>query len=125
LPQYHGLKGFPTAQTDNFNHTFVIIDGKLVSLVDLSVKSPEAKARMVQARGCADEHNWWAEEMGGLIERRIDRASTALTSSTDDRKVIVTWTPGKNLLTNRAIPCIHADPCFGDLAQGKSRTVRG
>jgi hypothetical protein len=58
LPQYHGLKGFPTAQTDNFNHTFVIIDGKLVSLVDLSVKSPEAKARMVQARGCADEHNW-------------------------------------------------------------------
>jgi cephalosporin-C deacetylase-like acetyl esterase len=123
--QYHGLKGFPTAQTDNFNHTFVIIDGKLVSLVDLRVKSPEAKARMAQVRGCADEHNWWAEEMGGLIERRIDRALTALTSSTDDRKVIVTWTPGKNLLSNRAIPCIHADPCFGDLAQGKSRTVRG
>ena len=70
-------------------------------------------------------YNWWAEKMGGFIEKRIDAAYTILTSSHDDRKIIVHWTPGKSFLSNRAIPCIHADPCWGDLAPGKSITVYG
>ena len=52
-------------------------------------------------------------------------AFTALTASADDRKVVVFWTPGKNLLSNSAIPCIHADPYFGDLKPGESRSARG
>ena len=39
--------------------------------------------------------------------------------------MIVFWTPGKNLLSNRVIPCLHADPYFGDLRPGESRSARG
>lgn len=123
--QYHHMEGFPAKSTDNFAHTFVVIEGKPVALKDISVKTPEAIARMAQTKDCKDESNWWAEKMGGMIEQRIDMAMTALTSSTDDRKVIVSWTPGKSMLSNTVIPCIHADPCFGDLARGESTTVRG
>ena len=38
--QYHHLKGFPAKNTDNFAHTFVVIDGKPVALKDLKVKTP-------------------------------------------------------------------------------------
>ena len=123
--QYHGLKGFSAALTNNFAHTFIVVDGKLTALNELPVKTPSAIARMAQTKDCKDEHNWWAEEMGGMIETRMDRALTALTSLADDRKVILSWTPGKNLLSNSFIPCIHADPCIGDLANGESRTVKG
>jgi hypothetical protein len=123
--QYNLLKGFPEKNTDNFTHTFIIINGKLVSVADLGVKNPGAIARMAQVSSCADEHNWWAEKMGGFIEQRIDAAYTILTAAHDDRIVIVHWSPGKNLLSNSAIPCIHADPCMGDLAPRESRTVYG
>lgn len=123
--QYHWLKGFPARLSDNFQHTFIIIDGRPVAVSGLAVKNPDARARMAQVRDCPDEHNWWAEEMGGFIPQRIDSAFTILTASNDDRKVIVRWAPGKNLLTNSFIPCIHADPCVGDLGPGQSRTVKG
>jgi hypothetical protein len=123
--QYHHLKGFPSARTDNFAHTFILLDGKIVALKDINVKSPEAIARMAQVKDCKDEANWWAEKMGGMIEPRIDVALTALTSSNDDRKVVLSWSPGKSILSNTVIPCIHADPCIGDLAHGESRTIRG
>jgi hypothetical protein len=123
--QYHHLHGFPAANSGNFAHTYVVIGGKPVAVADLEVKRPEAYARMAQVSDCGDRHNWWAEEMGGFIEQPLDLALTALTAVNDARKVVVTWRPGKNLLANAAIPCIHADPCFGDLHPGEARTVHG
>ena len=123
--QYHHLKGFPKARSDNFAHTFILLDGQPVALKDIVVDTPEAVARMAQVGACKDEHNWWAEKMGGMIGQRIDVALTALTASSDDRKVLVTWTPGKSILSNTVIPCIHADPCIGDLGKGESRTING
>ncbi len=123
--QYYGLKGFPASSRNNFAHTFISIAGKPVALKDLIVKHPEAYARMAQVKGCPDKHNWWAEKMGGFIEKPMDMAFTALTATEDDRKVVIFWTPGKNLLSNSAIPCIHADPYFGDLKPGESRSARG
>ena len=123
--QYNLLKGFPVKFSDNFEHTFIVIKGKLAPVAALTVKNPQAVARMAQVGSCKDEHNWWAEKMGGFIEQRMDAAYTILTAAHDDRKVILHWSPGKNLLTNSAIPCIHADPCIGDLAPGESRTVQG
>ena len=123
--QYNLLKGFPEKLSDNFAHTFIIMNGKPVSVADQVVKNPNAVARMAQVKSCRDEHNWWAEKMGGFIEQQIDAAYTILTAAHDDRKVIVHWTPGKNFLSNAAIPCIHADPCMGDLAPGESKTVNG
>ena len=123
--QYHSLKGFHETRSNNFANVFIAIKGKPVALKDLTVERPEAYARMAQVKGCPDEHNWWAEKMGGLIEEQMDMAFTALTASGDNRKVIVFWTPGKNLLSNSAIPCIHADPYFGDLSPGESRSALG
>ena len=123
--QYNLLKDFPARFSDNFEHTFIVVNGKPVPVASLSVKKPQAVARMAQVGSCKDEHNWWAEEMGGFIEQRMDAAYTILTAAQDDRKVVLHWFPGKNLLTNSAIPCIHADPCVGDLAPGESRAVRG
>lgn len=123
--QYYSLKGFHETRNSNFANVFTSIKGKAAALKDLTVERPEAYARMAQVKGCPDEHNWWAEKMGGFIEERMDMAFTALTASEDNRKVIVFWTPGKNLLSNSAIPCIHADPYFGDLSPGESRSANG
>jgi len=123
--QYNLLKGFPGKQSDNFSHTYIIMNGKPVSVASLVVNDTNAVARMAQVKDCKDEHNWWAIKMGGFIEQRMDAAYTILTSAHDARKVIVRWTPGKNFLSNAAIPCIHADPCIGDLVPGKSVTVYG
>ena len=123
--QYNTLHGFPVRLSDNFAHTFILINGKPVAVSGLPVKNPDALARMAQVKDCADKHNWWAEKMGGFIEQPIDAAFTILTAAHDDRKVIVHWTPGKNLLSNTFIPCIHADPCIGNLAPGETRTVHG
>jgi hypothetical protein len=123
--QYHHLNGFSPANADNFTHTYIVVDGKPVLLKDIKVKNPEAVARMAQVRTCEDESNWWAEKMGGMIDQRIDVALTALTSLSDDRKVLLSWSPGKSILSNTVIPCIHADPCIGSLAENESRTIRG
>jgi hypothetical protein len=123
--QYNLLKGFPQKKSDNFLHTFIIINGRPVSVDTLTVKDKNAIARMAQVGSCADQHNWWAEKMGGFIDRKMDAAYTILTAENDDRKVVVQWTPGKNFLSNSEIPCIHADPCIGNLAPGEARTVYG
>ena len=122
--EYGGLVGFPQARTDNFARTFVVIRGEPVALADLKVTNSEANARMAQVDGCPDEHNWWAEEMGGFIEDPLDMAFTAVVAE-DGRKLVVFWTPGKNLLSNTVIPCIHADPYYGDLTPGTSRSASG
>lgn len=123
--QYGRLKGFPPSGTDNFAHTYIVLGGKPVALADLDVARPEAYARMAQVDGCPDEHNWWAEKMGGLIQAPMDMAFAAVTAQKDDRKAVVFWTPGKCLLSNQAIPCVHADPYYGDLPPGASRSARG
>jgi len=123
--QYHHLKGFPPRLSDNFKHTFTIAGGKRVAVSDVRVKNPGAIARMAQVGDCVDEHNWWAEEMGGFMEQPLDQALTILTAAQGERKVLLRWTPGKNFLSNTFIPCIHADPCLGDLAPGEARTVKG
>ena len=58
-----------------------------------------------------------------MIESPLDIALTAV-QGIDGRKLILFWNPGKNLLSNRAIPCIHADPYLGDLEPGASVSAR-
>ena len=36
------------------------------------------------------------------------------------RKLLITFTPGKSILTNAFIPCAHADPYYGTLAPGQA-----
>lgn len=121
---YGSMPGFPARDSDNFEQTFVSVDDDLRAVADLPVRNRDARARMAQVRGCPDVHNWWAEEMGGLIEAPLDLALTAVRGQ-DGRHMALTWSPGKCLLTNRAIPCIHADPAFGDLPPGAEGHAHG
>ena len=41
------------------------------------------------------------------------------------RKVIFWWTPGKSMIANSFIPCIHADPYFGTLKPGEEAYAEG
>jgi hypothetical protein len=54
----------------------------------------------------------------------LDFAFTAVQAA-DGRHVALSWSPGKCLLTNRAIPCIHADLYFGDLQPGNECVAYG
>ena len=123
--QYKTLKGFPERLTNNFAHTYIVIDGKLALVADLPVQDSSAVARGAQVKDCTEEHNWWTMKMGGFISQRIDEAVTILTASNDDRKVVLHWTPGKAFLSNSFIPCIHADACMGDLPPLDSKTIKG
>jgi hypothetical protein len=61
----------------------------------------------------------------GQLEGDVDAAIVVVTSLDGKRKLILGWTPGKSILTNRAIPCAHADPFYGELKIGESRNVLG
>lgn len=123
--QYHSLSGFPKKFSDNFSHTYIIIDDTLSRVSDLPVTNPTTNARMAQVADCADEHNWWAEKAGGMIQQKITSAYTILTDTAGYHKLIVHWSPGKNFLSNSAIPCVHADPCIGNIEPGKAVKVSG
>jgi hypothetical protein len=60
-----------------------------------------------------------------LIGRDIDRALIAVTAKNGKRKALLAFTPGKSILSNAFIPCVHADPYFGTIKPGESREVEG
>jgi hypothetical protein len=62
---------------------------------------------------------------GGLIEQDMDLALSVVTSMDNKRKVIFWWTPGKSMIANANIPCIHADPYFGTLRPGQQAYAEG
>jgi hypothetical protein len=48
-----------------------------------------------------------------------------VTSLDGKRKVIFWWTPGKSMIANAFIPCIHADPYFGTIRTGQQAYAEG
>ncbi len=48
-----------------------------------------------------------------------------VTSTDNKRKVIMWWNPGKSMIANAYIPCIHADPYFGTLKPGEEAAAEG
>jgi len=122
---YRGLTGFPQWQ-ENFRHTFVVMGGKVTALADIPTERADAEVKAAYVRGCTQrDTEKFPREHGGMIEQSIDCALTAVTSLDDTRKVLLSWTPGKTMLSNAAIPCMHADPYYGPIAIGKSVEVKG
>jgi hypothetical protein len=122
---YRGLAGFPQWQ-ENFRHTFVVMDGKFTALADIPTEKADAEVKAAYVRGCPQrDTEKFPREHGGMIERPMDRALTAVTSLDDTRAVLLSWTPGKTMLANAAIPCIHADPYYGPIPVGKSAEAKG
>ena len=122
--QYRQLTGFPQWQ-DNFKHTYVIIDGKVVALADVETQTADTRVKGAAVRGVPQPRNKFADRYGGVIEEGIDRAIIAVTSLDGRRKVVVAWTPGQAMLSNSRIPCMHADPYYGPLKPGESLEANG
>ncbi len=123
---YAKLTGFPGKLSDNFEHTYVVMDGKPVTLASIPTENPEARAKVAYVRGC-NQHDCdkFAKSRGGLIERDIDLGLIAVTDRDGKHKAVIRFTPGKSILSNRVIPCAHADPFFGTLAPGESAEATG
>ncbi len=123
---YRHLTGFPQ-WTDNFKHFYVVTGGKLTALADLPTSKLDTRVKGASVIGCPRIQgiNGFAEKHGGLIEQGTDAAISAVTSLDGNRKLVIGWTPGRSLLFNARIPCVHADPYYGTIQIGKSAEARG
>jgi hypothetical protein len=122
--QYRKLTGFPQWQ-ENFKHTFVFIDGKVVALADVKTATADAQVKGAAVRGVPQPKSAFVERFGGTIEEGIDAAIVAVTSLDGTRKVVTAWTPGRTMLSNSSIPCMHADPFYPELRPGASAEATG
>ncbi len=121
---YRELAGFPQ-WVDNFKHTFVLREGKPAALSDVATKSETAKIKGGTVTGCDQQDNGFAERNGGLIESGLDAAMAAVESLDGRRRIVVAWSPGKSILSNANIPCLHADPWYGTIEPGQEAEARG
>ena len=118
--QYGHLPGFAPEQR-RLQHTYVEVEQKLVSLADLPTSNPSATAKGAYVRGCEQrDGDEFLKENGGLIPQVVDSPVIAVTALDGDRTLLVSWTPGKKILANAHIPCLHVDPYYGEIASGES-----
>jgi hypothetical protein len=122
--QYNGLKGFPGKLDHNYEHNLIVVDGKLTQLSALKTSDPETTFKGCVVKGCP-QRDTRSEATGGLIDKDMDLALSVVTSVDGKRKVIIFWTPGKSMIANANIPCIHADPYFGTLKPGDEAYAEG
>lgn len=121
--QFRDLIGFPQRHHD-FTHNYILMDGQITSLADLPTENPETTFKGCVVEGCP-QRDTRAEKNGGLIEQDMDAAISIVTSLDQQRKVIFWWNPGKSMIANSFIPCIHADPYFGTLKPGEEAYAEG
>jgi hypothetical protein len=121
--QYGKLEGFPLVR-DHFQHNFILMEGRLTSLADLPTVDAKTQFKGCVVKDCP-QRDTRAERQGGLIEKNMDLALSVVTSLNGQRKVILWWTPGKSMIANARIPCIHADPYFGTLKPGETAFAEG
>ena len=121
--QFKGLTGFPQRHHD-YQHNHIVIDDQITALSDLPTENLETTFKGCVVEGCPQRDSR-AERNGGLIEQDMDAALSIVTSLDQQRKVIFWWTPGKSMIANSFIPCIHADPYFGTLKPGEDSFAEG
>ncbi len=128
---YAGLTGFPQRAPQapeafsNFEHVYTVVNGRVLRVSTVSTKQAQSRVRGAEVTGSPQPANPFAENHGGSLPFGVDAAISAVTSLDGQRKLILSWTPGKTFLSNAEIPCVHADPSFGGVAPGDSVTARG
>lgn len=122
--QYNGLNGFSKDTKSHYKHNFIAIDNELTALSDLATENSNTTFKGCVVAGCP-QHDTRSEATGGLIEKDMDLALSVLTSVDNRRKVIIWWTPGKSMIANANIPCLHADPYFGTANPGEEVLAEG
>jgi hypothetical protein len=121
--QFRDLTGFPQRHHD-FKHNYIVIKDQITSLADLPTENINTTFKGCVVEGCP-QRDTRAEKNGGLIEKDMDAAISIATSLDQERKVIFWWNPGKSMIANSFIPCIHADPYFGTLKPGEEAYAEG
>ena len=121
--QFSELTGFPQHHHD-FQHNYIVIKDQIINLAELPTKNMNTTFKGCVVEGCP-QRDTRAEKNGGLIEKEMDLALSIVTSLDHKRKVIIWWTPGKSMIANSFIPCIHADPYFGSLKPGEEAYAEG
>lgn len=122
--QYANLAGFPRDRDDNLRYTRVMLGGQLVAIPELTTARPDPEAVVAYARGCAQHDcDKFANARGGLIAEELDTAMVAVSSKDGQRTLLLGSAPPKSVLSNTFIPCVHADPLFGDIRRGESAEV--
>ncbi|MDH7569706.1 MAG: hypothetical protein QHJ73_08985 [Armatimonadota bacterium] len=121
---YRHLTGFPQ-WIGNLQHTYTVLQGKPVPLCNLPVPNPESRYRAATVAGCTQRDLGIPARDGGLSASDVEAAVVAVTALDGVRKLILAWTPGKSILSNASIPCVHADPYYGTIAPGESAVARG
>ena len=121
--QFRDLRGFPQRNHD-FQHNHILINDRLTALAELPTQNINTTFKGCVVKGCP-QRDTRAEKNGGLIEQDMDLALSVVSSMEGERKVVFWWTPGKSMIANTFIPCIHADPYFGTLKPGEEAYAEG
>ncbi|MFB3891368.1 MAG: hypothetical protein ACE15C_05015 [Phycisphaerae bacterium] len=121
---YSFLAGFPPARggADNFKHTYVVLNGKITAAYGLPVSKPEAERRGAAFKPYPPYRTQFATKAGGWADTPLDLGIVVITSADDERALILYSPDAESFLSNAFIPCVHADPHFGDINPGQSRT---
>ncbi|MHC4739583.1 MAG: hypothetical protein ACYS9Y_11825, partial [Planctomycetota bacterium] len=122
---YDTLTGFPQRLTENFKYIYVVIDGEIKALADIPTKNAETIVKGATVKPHPPYRTQFPSRRGGWIEKPLDLAVSVVTSEDDKRGLILYGQPGRSMLSNAYIPCLHADPYFGHIRPGerKVRTV--
>ena len=118
---YKTLTGFPGPKGTNFRYAYVVIDGEITALADIPAKNPETMVRGGTVKPHPPYRTSFVTKKGGWIEKPLDLALSVITSQDDRHAVILHGQPGRSVLSNRWIPCLHADPYYGDIKPGETR----
>lgn len=117
--QYKGLAGFPQSSKENFKYTYVVLGGRIMALADVATENPDATAKAAPVQGVKPYRFAFSKKRGGYIDKPLDLGLSVITSRDDARAVILHAPIGKSVLSNKYIPCLHADPYFGHVEPGQ------
>lgn len=117
--QYKDLAGFPQSSKENFKYTYVVLGGRITALADIATEKPDALAKAAPVQGVKPYRFAFSKKRGGYIGKPLDLGLSVITSKDDARVVILHAPIGKSVLSNRYIPCLHADPYFGHVEPGQ------
>ena len=117
--QYKDLAGFPQSSKENFKYTYVVLNGRITALADVATEKPDALAKAAPVQGVKPYRFAFSKKRGGYIDNPLDLGLSVITSKDDARAVILYAPIGKSVLSNRYIPCLHADPYFGHVKPGQ------
>ena len=119
---YKDLSGFP-AWVDNFSYTYVVINGQIIALADIPTANPNANVKGGTVEPHPPYRNDFVVNNGGWIDDPLDLALAVITSTDDSRALILHGQPGRSVLSNANIPCLHGDPFYGHIYPGQTRVA--